>query len=150
MGLAHSERTSRSQPIGPITEFPLSVFRNAAGKLRHFQIGSCSLSELTWGLRAAHQAGWRYFNVLSHNFETLIVNTSRPDHVVIRRFEGFCQYLSTHRHVFPAIDFSHGPFETEPDGLPGIVSPAWTSAHRFLEQGYRRGFEVLGGKLFPY
>lgn len=150
MGLTPSERTSRSQPIGPIMEFPLSVFRNAAGKLRHFQIGSCSLSELTWGLRAAHQAGWRYFNVLSHNFETLIVKTSRPDHVVIGRFDGFCRHLSQHRDIYPTINFSHGPFETEPAGLPEIVAPAWANAHRFLEQVYRKGWEVVGGRLFPY
>ena len=51
--------------------FPMSVFRDGFGKMRHAQVAACSSNELKRSIESAYDKKWNYFTILSHNFELL-------------------------------------------------------------------------------
>lgn len=141
VGLHASSRRSGAHAIGKVLEFPLSVFHNAAGKLRHVQVGSCAFPEMVQILDNARASGWSYVTVMSHNFEMLLLDSSRPDWIVVRRFEKLCRHLADHRDCYVTVNFADGGFVEEPVDLPVPGTSAAANAQRFLEQGYRRLLE---------
>lgn len=123
--------------IHGVTSYPLSVFRDGMGRLRHAQIGSCSTAELVQAMRAAHRLGWSHFVVLSHNFELLQTGSAEPDRIAVRRFEHFCAYLARHRHLYEVGDFgSPNAAERAPETMPSAGMAA--TGRRYAEQALRR------------
>lgn len=142
VGLPDTARRAGAHYIGDVLELPLTVFHNAAGRLRHVQVGSCAFSEMAQVLQSARAAAWSYMTVMSHNFEMLLLGSSRPDWTVVRRFERLCRYLADNREIYPTTCFANGDFSEERSDLPLPKTSATANAVRFLEQGYRRALEA--------
>ncbi len=137
-GLPAEARRTGSHWIDGTLELPLSVSRGRQGSLRHMQIGACSYEEMVQSIQSAHASGWRYFNVLSHNFEMLVPGTSLPDWVVVKRFTRLCEFLGKHQEKYPTTGFGNGEMTDE---SPGLALPSTTfsaNLKRNAEQGYRR------------
>jgi peptidoglycan/xylan/chitin deacetylase (PgdA/CDA1 family) len=124
--------------ISEVASYPLSVFRDGAGKLRHAQIGACSTWELIRAMDCAEQAGWRQFLVLSHNFEMLKTNSNQPDPIVVRRFEQFCEYLGQSSARFVTVGFGAMPSSRLTEHLPLPEVGFAPTMRRYAEQALRR------------
>lgn len=92
-----------AQPLHGVKTFPMSVFRDGIGRLRHAQLGACSSSELIQAMQCAEKFGWEQFVVLSHNVEMLKIGTSHPDWIVVKRFENLCKFLRLNVENFPTV-----------------------------------------------
>ncbi|MCP5158260.1 MAG: polysaccharide deacetylase [Gammaproteobacteria bacterium] len=117
---------------------PISVFRDGFGKLRHAQIGACSVAELRQALQEALYRGYNIFTILSHNFEMLQSGSTEPDRWVVRRFEQLCSFLAAHRNDFPTRGFIETltfPDTTSPLGVPR--SGRLATMTRYYEQARR-------------
>lgn len=79
--------------IGEVTTYPVTILRDGFGRDRPAHVSACGLSEMRDGLQSAQAAGIGEFVIVSHNFELLRVQSSEPDWVVVRRYEGLCQFL---------------------------------------------------------
>jgi hypothetical protein len=79
---------------------------------------------------------------MSHNFEMLLLGSSRPDWTVVRRFERFCRFLADNKDINPTVCFADGGFLEERADLSLPQTSAVANAWRFLEQGYRRTLET--------
>ncbi|MHC4943000.1 MAG: polysaccharide deacetylase family protein [Planctomycetota bacterium] len=125
-----------------IIEFPISFFVQGTGNYRHAQVGSCSFGELSSMLQQAIARGWHSFQILSHNFELLNRAKSRPDAIVIKRFEKLCAFLAANRDRFTTAWFG----ELDPGRIPvDIRTPPLRSnwfrtVWRYGEQLTRRFF----------
>ncbi|MGH8671511.1 MAG: hypothetical protein ACREUA_05665, partial [Burkholderiales bacterium] len=93
-------------PIDGIVEYPLTVFQDGMGRVRHAQLGACSLAELQQCLWSAKEQGWSAVVILSHNSELMNARKDNADAVVVRRFEGLCKFLAKHRDVFSVRGFA--------------------------------------------
>lgn len=133
--------------IGNVTALPISVFRSGAGRLRHVQVGACAYAEIIQAMRAARAAGWRQFNLLSHNFEMLLPGSHRPDWTVVRRFERLCRFLHEHCDIYPTRNFSTASFVDDPVGRPLPNASLGSLLMRNVEQGYRRVMEYRDRQL---
>ncbi len=124
--------------IGAVDVYPLSVFRDGLGRLRHAQIGACATQELVEAMHAARRLGWPHFIVLSHNFELLKPGSAQPDRIAVRRFEQFCAYLARRRDLFPTGGFEAlgGSRQCVGAALPGVGKLA--TGRRYAEQALRR------------
>lgn len=83
-----------------VTTVPVTVFRDGLGRSRPAQVGACSASELRHALLHAHASGRHEFVIVSHNFEMLRAGSTRPDWVVVKRFERLCAFLAQHPQWF--------------------------------------------------
>lgn len=130
---------TRPQQIGPITELPMTVFRDGTGRLRPAQVGSCSFAEMRTALEDAHRSGAQHFMVLSHNFEMLRQQRPTPDRVVVRRFEALCAYLAAHPERYQVETLDRTP-TLAPDAAacPLPQAPLGATLWRHAEQLWRR------------
>ena len=55
------------QFIDGVDCYPMAVFRDGFGRLRHAQVGACSSKELSEAMEGALALGWESLVVLSHN-----------------------------------------------------------------------------------
>lgn len=119
-----------------IMEFPITAFEELPGRLRHMQIGSCSLNEMKHLLLQAYRKRWHAVVIVSHGHELLNAGRSRPDPIVIRRFDGLCRFLAEHRDKFATCGFSG----VDADTIGALrqerplSSAAWRTALRYGEQ----------------
>ena len=143
-----------------VQEYPMSVFDDGTGTLRHVQLTACSLSEMEHLLWQALETGHSSLVILSHSFELLNGGSrDRSDPVAIRRFRKLCAFLDRHRDVFKVRGFQG--LEAE-HALPEFVaataaaapsakssalhqppllrSPLWRTGARIAEQAYRRRY----------
>lgn len=90
-----------------VVEFPMTVYVDGRGSLRHAQITSCSFAEMDRLLWQAAEQGRSAFVILSHGFEMLNQRKTRPDPIVVDRFERLCRFLDRHRDTFCVRGF-HG------------------------------------------
>ena len=136
--LAPALRGAAPFRLGRLTEYPMSVFRDGFGVLRHAQVGACSYEELRDALLDAQRRGWNDFVLLSHNFELLRVASADPDLLVVKRFERLASFLAEHRDVLCVKGFHDlvAPPIAMPIALPR-VHPTST-AMRHGEQLLRR------------
>lgn len=131
--------------LGPIEcegvyEYPMTVFADGMGSLRHVQLTACSIAEIEGLMWQALESGQDAFVLLSHNFEMLNVAKTRPDDVVVGRFRRLCSFLERHRDSFRTRGFVDlKPRAQVGDMLP-LRSPAWRTAARVVEQVYRRRY----------
>ena len=124
--------------FGAVTEYPLSVFRDGSGRLRHLQIGACSSAELERVHWAALEAEWTAIVILFHNFEMLSPSRTSADRIVRRRFERLCRFLAHNSDVFRVRGFS-GLQARCPEGHTSPVGVDWrATASRWIEQASRR------------
>jgi len=123
-----------------VTTYPATVLKDGFGRDRPAQVGACGLREMREALQSAQSAGMRDFVVVSHNFEMLRAGTSRPDWIVVRRFEGLCSFLAQHPHLFKVRGFA-ADMRSLPEPRPANHAPGatWLSTSiRHLEQAQRR------------
>jgi len=124
--------------INGVFEFPLSIFRDGLGRLRHMQLGACAAAELEQALWDAVARGQSAVVMLFHNFELLDSSKTRPDNVVIKRFERLCRFLADHRDTFRVIGFEDAALK------PALRQPAplrvsrLATCRRLAEQAVRR------------
>jgi len=103
--------------IHGVEAYPLTVFRDGFGRLRHAQLGACSTAELIQAMNDAHRLDWSHFVVLSHNFEMLKPRSSEPDRIAARRFEQFCAFLARNRDRYQVGSFG----STLPEAAAPVV-----------------------------
>lgn len=124
-----------------VHEYPMTVFDDGSGSLRHAQLTACSYGELESLLWKALEAERSAFVILSHNFELLNEAKNRPDEVVVKRFRKLCSFLDRNRDSFRVRPF-HGlqpRSAAQQQPLP-LRSPIWRTGARILEQAYRRRY----------
>jgi hypothetical protein len=123
--------------IEGVVEFPVTTFVELPGRLRHMQIGSCSLAEMKHLLSDAYHKGWHSVVIVSHGHELLNADRSKGDPIVIRRFEGLCQFLADNRDKFATAGFAgvNAIEAVKPSGQDEpLSSSVWRTAWRYGEQ----------------
>jgi hypothetical protein len=118
--------------------YPMTIFRDGFGRLRHAQIGACSARELMDAMQCAQRDGRSSFIALSHNFELMVPNKSKPDPIVVRRFDALCRFLALNRSDFPTTGFNDLAPSLPARGLPLPHAGKLSTAIRFAEQALRR------------
>ena len=83
-----------------VTTYPVTVFRDGFGQPRPAHVGACSFLEMRQALLSARAGGCRHFVIVSHNFEMLKPGSSRPDPIVVSRFERLCAFLASEPSMF--------------------------------------------------
>lgn len=121
-----------------VFEYPMTVFKDGIGSLRHAQLTACSYSEIEHLLFQALEEQRNAFVILFHNFELLSPSKTRPDRIVIDRFMKLCKFLEKNRDSFCVKGFR----ELHPTVVPAHTIPLkvdfWRTANRLVEQVYRR------------
>ena len=97
--------------IAEICEVPVSFFQDRPSHFRHTQVCAASFHELRAALEEAYANGWGTFVIVSHSFELIKGRRSgrapSQRHIVRRRFEDLCQFLSENSARFQTSVF-HG------------------------------------------
>lgn len=73
---------------------PVSAIEDRPGQLRPAQVCAMSVTEMQAGLRHAATRGHPAFMTVSHSFEMLSRDRSRPNRMVMRRFEALCAAIA--------------------------------------------------------
>ena len=124
-----------------VYEYPMTVFQDGSGRLRHAQITACSYRELEGLLWSALESGSQTFVLLSHNFELMNRRRDHPDWVAVKRFDKLCVFLTRNRDCFNVRGFRG----LEPCGVATqrkpLASRRWKTAGRMMEQFYRRVYQ---------
>jgi hypothetical protein len=121
-----------------VHEYPMTVFKDGIGAMRHAQLTACSFKEMESLLWRALEAERKAFVILSHNFELLNQAKSKPDDIVVRRFRRLCAFFERNRDCFRVRGFRNlQPKSVSRQPTPLSV-PFWTTAGRVIAQAYRR------------
>ena len=124
-----------------VYEYPMTVFSDGTGSLRHAQLTACSFNEIEGLLWKALEEGRNSFVILSHSFELLNRAKDRPDEMVVRRFQKLCSFLDKNRDSFLVCGF-HGLEPQVASEQPSpLVSPLWKTGVRMMEQVYRGRYQ---------
>jgi hypothetical protein len=126
--------------FGGVIEYPMTVYKDASGRVRHLQLGASSFEEMESVLWHAHEHGWDSVVMLSHNFELLNQAKDRPDEIVHSRFLRLCKMLDRHRDCFETTSFIPGPASVPPMGATLPVTPLLATGRRYVEQLWRRTY----------
>lgn len=139
LGRAPISEYHTNDPPGKVLQFPLSTYEHWPGRRRHLQLTACSLSEIVFVLENAWLGRWGAVVLLSHSAELLNRDRTRPDMIVVRRFQKLCQWLADRRETHVTSWFGEG------NALPGSVphwapirSTRWRTLLRVGEQALRR------------
>ena len=135
----HKTMTSAFQE-GCISEYPMSIFRDGTGGLRHAQLTACSFREIETILWQALEAGQKSFVFLFHNFELLNPSHTQADWITIKRFEQLLDFLERNKSDFPTRSFRQMKHITNTDKDIELRSKPWQTALRYGEQIYRRRY----------
>ena len=123
-----------------VFEYPMTVFNDGSGSLRHVQLTACSYREIENLLWQALKSNSSSFVLLSHNFELLNRAGNKADSVVVKRFQKLCSFLHRNRDCFRTRGFTDlQPQVTQQQPAP-LVSPVWRTTARMLEQIWRKRF----------
>jgi peptidoglycan/xylan/chitin deacetylase (PgdA/CDA1 family) len=120
-----------------VWEIPVTTFETGAGSMRGLkplEVSAVSLWELQDVLDQAERLGQDTVTVMLHSFAFLKradvqFRKMRPDHLVIRRFRKFCNFLRSNEHRFRVLTFSEIPKLSEnPADVPlprmGVLVPS--------------------------
>ena len=123
-----------------ITDYPMTVFKDGSQRLRHTQLTACTFAEIEGLLWQALEQRKKSFVILTHNFELLNRNRTRPDYVVINRLKKLCKFLDQNRDSFKVCGFDEKleVKKMEQKNIP--TSSRWKTAGRMIEQAYRWRF----------
>ena len=124
-----------------VTEYPMTVFSDGTGTLRHAQLTACSFQEIESLLWQALESRRRSFVILSHNFELLNQAKTRPDFVAVDRLRKLCSFLDRNRDSFRTCGFKDQPPEPEQAQPFPLNSTLWRTGQRIVEQVYRRRYQ---------
>jgi hypothetical protein len=124
--------------IAGVVEYPVSVFVDGFGRLRHAQLGACSFEELQQALIAALEAQQRAFVLVFHNFELLNSSRTGEDAIVVRRFERLCRFLADNRASFRTVGFRDVADPVSSGSGPELRVGRAATARRYIEQATRR------------
>lgn len=124
-----------------VVEYPMTVFNDGTGQLRHAQVTACSYPEMEGLLWRALETRRQAFVILLHNFELLNRGRVAADPVVIDRFRRLCAFLDQNRDSFRVRGFNG--LEPQPvlHQPPPLASSAWKTAGRMFEQISRRQYK---------
>lgn len=139
-GLRPGELLVQPTQAGPLWEYPMTVFEDGLGKLRHAQVTACAYGELETVLWRAAEERHRAVVILWHNFEMLNEAKNRADSIVCRRFERLCRFLDRHRDAFRVQGFDGLRPYAVPEQPAPVSSGVYPTAVRLAEQALRRGF----------
>ncbi|MDB5990318.1 MAG: polysaccharide deacetylase [Herbaspirillum sp.] len=123
-----------------VIEYPMTVFDDGTGKLRHVQLGACSNRELEGLLLQALETGRKSFMMLSHNFELLNTSRDRADLTMVKRFDKLCRFLDANRDLFRTSGFRDLAPDIVSQQPPVLTSPLWKTGHRMYQQAMRRRY----------
>lgn len=138
---------------GAISEYPMSVFDDGFGKLRHAQLTACSFREIETILWQALESGQKNFVFLFHNFELLNRSHTHLDRIMLKRFEQLLDFLERNKKDFPTRSFGHVTStiteEPEPETTGTSIANSktslnaafWQTSLRYAEQLYRRRYD---------
>ena len=121
-----------------VYEYPLTVFDDGRGVLRHAQLTACSFKELERMLWQAAEQGRKSFNILSHSFELLDMRRNTPDKQVLTRLQKLCKFFERNSDTFRVLGFDElkpMSVETQPEALQ---SSRFLTYHRMAEQALRK------------
>jgi len=121
-----------------VYEYPMTVFWDGFGRLRHAQLGACSISELEHVLWHSLEARRSAVVILSHNFELLNGRKDAPDNVVVRRMMQLCRFLDKNRDSFRVRGFRDLRLQPQATHPAPVSCPMRHTARRIIEQAYRR------------
>lgn len=137
-GLRPGERLVEPLWEDGVCEVPVTVFFDGLGRLRPLQLTACAWGEMERLLWASLEAGRRSVVIVSHSFELLDNRRTRPDPIVVRRFEALCRFLDRHRDQFRSRGFGDlEPPAEAPQPAP-LRTPVGPTVWRLAEQGLRR------------
>jgi hypothetical protein len=123
-----------------VYEYPMTVFHDGTGKLRHVQVTACSYAEIEGLLWQALEKQCGAFVLLCHNFELLNPAKNRPDNVVVKRFQKLCAFFEKNKDCFNVRGFEGlQPKLTNNQPAP-LTSPLWKTGVRMIEQAYRQKY----------
>lgn len=117
-----------------VYEYPMTVYKDRPGNLRHAQLTASSFRELEGLLWQALDEERSAFVMLSHNFELMDRSLHRPNNVVVQRFKKLCRFLDRNRDSFQTCGFRDLKPTTTPVQPAALVSPTWKTGLRMLEQ----------------
>lgn len=123
-----------------VTEYPMTVFRDGRGSLRHAQLTSCSYAEMESLLWQAAEQRREAFVILSHGFEMLNVAKTKPDLIVVDRFERLCRFFERHRDTFCVRGFHELTASPRQQGAALLRTGLADTLFRSLQQAYRRSY----------
>ncbi len=92
-------------PVGGIYESDYSI--------RHAQICAISSQEMAAALAHAVTKKMPVFNIVTHSFELLNRKRTRPNKMIVRRFEKMCELISAHEKV-TAVTFQNSGQDLPP------------------------------------
>lgn len=117
-----------------VAELPAAAIAGPRGGWRHGQITALSLAELQAATRHAAAADWPALVLVSHSFELFDRARGRPNVVVKRRFEAFCQWLGASDFARTAGFADLAQPQPQPRDLPLLPHAARRTAARMAEQ----------------
>jgi len=126
-----------------VFEYPLTVFKDGIGSLRHVQLTACSYNEMERLLWQALERERSSFVILSHNFEMLSPCKTRPDEIVIERFRKLCRFLERNQDSFRICGFRGLNPRAVHKQPVSLAVDLWRTGKRILEQIYRRKYELM-------
>ena len=123
-----------------VTTFPVTVLTDGFGKSRPAQLSACSFGEMRDALTSAYQSGTLDFVAVSHNFEMLKSGSSKPDWIVVKRFQQLCGFLAEHPEKFNVRSFAFDLQTPSVSRQEAVVPRAtwYSTSQRHLEQIQRR------------
>lgn len=139
-GIAPSELLVEPQCVEGTFEYPMTVFKDGNGGLRHAQLSACSFRELEGLLWQSLESGRNSFMILSHNFELLTPDKNSVDQTVLRRFKQLCQFLEKNSDCFTVRGFEQLSGVSVPSQPAPLTSPLWKTSLRIMEQIMRRKY----------
>jgi hypothetical protein len=121
-----------------LIEYPMTVFHDGTGTLRHAQLAACSFREFEGLLWQALERGHSSFMILSHSAELLNRSRSGPDPNIVKRFHNLCSFLARNSDSFRMQGFHGLHSQLSPIQPAVLTSPIWRTGARFFEQAWSR------------
>ena len=129
--------------INGVWEFPVTVFADGT------RIPRPQLPPVLPARCAAYSrhgaSEWYAFTIVSHTFELLKrrrtnVEDPQADPIVVRRFEGLCEFLAANTDKFRTVGFADINPQEIPQSQPEqmLCGSGWRTGWRLVEQSIRR------------
>lgn len=126
---------------GSVIEYPMTVFKDGIGKMRHAQLTACSFSEIESALWQASEEGHDSFVFLFHNFELLNPAHTDSDPICRKRFIQLLDFLDHNRSHFTTRSFQDIEIKPSFTGSEPLKTSLWQTSQRYFEQLYRRRYQ---------
>jgi peptidoglycan/xylan/chitin deacetylase (PgdA/CDA1 family) len=119
-----------------VIEIPVAALFDRPGSIRPVQVCAVSSREMRAALNHAATDKQPVFVIVTHSFEMLSRDRSRPNRAVMRRFEAMCQMIAEHPDLTTAGFADLDPLALlRPASPPTRLGPnRWRTASRMAEQ----------------